>query len=114
MAYIEQIIGNNLKKYRKIKKLTLEKVADKIGINHQNLSKVENGRGFVKAETFEKLCEVLEISPSELVSIESGLPEKIADESAIKPLLHLMINELDDSKANAFYKLALAFLEAAK
>ncbi len=42
MAYIYQIIGRNIKKYRELNKLTLEKLSEKINISYQNLSKIEN------------------------------------------------------------------------
>ncbi len=114
MAYLEQIIGNNLKKYRKARDLTLEKLAEKIDINYQNLSKIENGKGFLTAETFEKLCEALMITPAQLVDIDSNnLPEKI-NQDGIKLLLLQLIRTLDDNKSQALYKLILAFLEAIK
>jgi len=110
MSYIEQIIGNNIKKYRETNSLTLEKLAEKIGISYQNLSKIEHGKSFLKAKTFEKFCEALNITPEQLVSLDGVLPEKT--DGDIKPLLQQIINTLDEKQSKALYKLVLAFLEA--
>ena len=113
MSYIKEIIGNNIKKYRNLKNLTLEKFAEQIGISYQNISKIENGRSFFKSETFEKICEVLEVSPAQLVSVED-LPENINNNDDIKTLLQELIKNFDPEKTKALYKLALAFQEAMK
>ncbi len=112
MSYIQEIIGNNIKKYRNFKHLTLEKLAEKVGISYQNISKIENGRSFFKAETLEKICEVLDVTPAQLVSVED-LPEKVENDN-VKPLLHQFIRNLEPEKVQALYKLVLAFQEATK
>ena len=110
MTYLEKLLGNNIKKYRNAIGLSAEKLAEKVGISRQSLGKIESGEGFVTASTFEKLCEVLEITPSMLVSLDN-LPDKIEDENECKLLLNQIIRELSPKQAQAFYKLALAFLE---
>ena len=111
MSYIQQILGNNVKKYRIAKGLTMEQLAGYVGINYQNLSKIENGRGFVTANTFDALCSALNISPEQLVSINDTLPEKITNNNDTKELLHQIINNLDGKQTKALYKLVLAFFE---
>lgn len=112
MSYIQQIIGNNIRKYRELNKLTLEKLAEKIDISYQNLSKIENGKGFLKADTFEKICSALNISPKHLVALEGALPPVIIEDDDIKPLLMQIINNMDKKKIKAFYNLTLAFINA--
>lgn len=43
--------------------MTIEKLSEKVNISCQNLSKIENGKGFMKADTFEKLCEAAQYYP---------------------------------------------------
>ena len=112
MTYIEQIIGKNVKKYAELNNLTLEKLSEKININYQNLSKIANGKGFLSAKTFEKLCEALKIAPEQLVAL--NLPNEIENENEIKKLLHHFINKLDSKNSKALYKLIQAFHEATK
>lgn len=112
MSYIQQIIGNNIKNLRKSKNLSRELLAEKISISYQYLSQIEAGKNFLKAETFEKLCEALEITPAQLVSIDSDLPLQIDDKDSIKPLLHQIIRNFDSKKAESLYKLITAFIDA--
>ena len=111
MSYIEQILGNSIRKYRKLNNLTLEKLAEKVDITHQNLSNIERGKSFLKAETLEKICKALNVSPCELFCMED-LPEKIKNDDNIKPLLIELIKNFDPQKTQALYKLVLAFQEA--
>lgn len=111
MAYIQQILGNNIKKYREANRISIEQLAAKVGISYQSLSKIERGKGFATAETFEKICESLHLTPEQLFSLEGALPDKIYNEDDIKPFLHQIINNIDNKKANALYKLIQAFLE---
>jgi len=113
MSYIQKIIGNNIRKYRNLKNLTLEKLAEHVGISYQNISKIENGKSFLKSDTLEKICEVLDVTPAQLVSIDE-LPEKLNNDEDIKPLLQQAIKNFNPEKAQALYKIILAFQDAIK
>ena len=62
--------GQNLKKIRKMKHLTQEKLAEMIGVNQRQLTRIEVGRSFVSAETLEKLYFALGVSFSQLFDFE--------------------------------------------
>ena len=47
-----------------------QELADKIGINMQSLSKIERGLNYPAYETLEKIMEVLDVTPNELLSGE--------------------------------------------
>jgi len=111
MSYIQKIFGANVKKYRIKHELTMENLAEKIDINYQNLSKIENGKGFVTADTFEKICDALGVKPEQLLSLNDVLPEKVTIDE-IKPLLHQIVNSLDEKQSKALYKVVLGFIEA--
>jgi len=111
MSYILQILGKNIRKYRKLKGLTLEKLAEKLDITHQNLSNLEHGKNFLKIQTLEKICNALEVSPSALFSVDD-LPENLNNDDNIKPVLIELIKDFDPEKTKALYKLILAFQEA--
>ncbi len=59
-----------LKEYRKLKKMTLEEVAEKCNISWRNLLRIENG-SYKKArfETIQKLIEVLEITDKDILKL---------------------------------------------
>ena len=45
-------------------------LADRIGINMQSLSKIERGLNYPTFDTLEKIMEVLDVTPNELLSGE--------------------------------------------
>jgi transcriptional regulator with XRE-family HTH domain len=63
---IKKTLGEKIKRVRKQRGLTQEKLAELIDIAPRNLSKIEVGACFVTAETLEKLLVALDISTEEL------------------------------------------------
>lgn len=60
-------LGKNIKKYRKLRGLTQEKVAELIELEVRTLSLIETGNNFVTSKTLSKLSDVLQVSPSKLL-----------------------------------------------
>ena len=65
-----RLLGNNIKKYRKLRGYTQESLAEALGMEIKSLSLVETGRGFVSSNTLAKLSDVLGVAPAELFSGE--------------------------------------------
>lgn len=63
---IKKEFGEKIKRIRKKRKLTQEQLAEMIDITPRNLSGIEVGANFVKAETLEKLLAALNITTEEL------------------------------------------------
>ncbi|MBQ8374479.1 MAG: helix-turn-helix transcriptional regulator [Clostridia bacterium] len=63
-------IGNNLKEARKFKRLTQREVAEKLGMTQQQYSRFENGVFELNYNQILFLCELYEITPNELFSME--------------------------------------------
>lgn len=59
---LESKLGDLIKKQRKRKKYTQEKVAEAIGISDKHYSKIEIGKYVPSLQTFFKLLEVLELN----------------------------------------------------
>ena len=60
-------LGNNVQKIRKQKRMTQKELAEAIGINLQNMSKIERGVSSPAFDNFKKIMEVLNVSPNELM-----------------------------------------------
>jgi len=60
-------LGENVKKIRKNVGLKQQELADKIGINLQNLSKIERGINYPTYETLEKIMTTLNVKPNALL-----------------------------------------------
>ena len=55
------------------RKLKLNTVAEQVGITPQNLSVLKSGRArAIRFSTLEKLCEVLECQPGDLLAFETA------------------------------------------
>lgn len=66
-----KVLGDNIKKYRKIKGITQNELAEQAGMEVKSLSLIETGKGFVSAKTLEKLSAILNVSYSDLFNSQN-------------------------------------------
>ncbi|MBO6088556.1 helix-turn-helix transcriptional regulator [bacterium] len=67
-----KILGDNIKKFRKIKGITQNELAELAGIEVKSLSLIETGKGFISAKNLEKLSSILNVSFSDLFSSQNS------------------------------------------
>ena len=60
-------VGNNIKKFRKGKKLTQEELANLISVSPKTISSYENNRNLPNIETLILLSQVLDVSVDEII-----------------------------------------------
>ena len=65
------VFGNNLRRIRKQKELTMKQLAEAVGVKHQSVEKWETGKTMPKGKTLEALLEFLNISANELMYEQS-------------------------------------------
>ena len=63
-----RLIGHNVRKYRKLAKLTQEELAEKTGLDRKFLSEVENAKKNLTVGSLSKIAQALEVEVSELFS----------------------------------------------
>ena len=90
MSNLKQKLGLNIQKYRKLKGLTQEKLAELLEMDTPNLSNIERGKNFMTSSTLEKFIEVLEISEKELFDFQ-----KIEKKESIEDLKKNITKTLD-------------------
>ena len=61
-------LGLRIRTYRKSKKITIEEIAYKAGIDAQNLRKYELGKQEMRISMLKRIADAFEISVSELVN----------------------------------------------
>lgn len=71
MSYLKKALGENIKRYRKLHKLTQEHLAELVEIDQRQLARIEAGESFATAETIEKISEKLNISINHLFNIQN-------------------------------------------
>jgi len=57
----KSVIGKKIRQFRKLKKMTQFELAEKIGLNEKQISRIEMGLNYPTYTTFVKLIEVLDI-----------------------------------------------------
>ena len=63
---IQQMLGENVRRYRKSRNLTQEQLSEKLGISQKHLSIIETGTQFASASLIARISSVLEVSPGDL------------------------------------------------
>ena len=67
-------IGANIKRIRKEKKISMDKMAMELGVSISTLYRYEDSSiQKIPVKVFDKMCEVLGVSPAELMGNESNL-----------------------------------------
>lgn len=73
---MNKIVGNNLKTLRKAKNMSQEEVADYLNISQSAYARMERGESTSWAIHFNRICQIFERSPEELVNKELCLDKK--------------------------------------
>lgn len=101
---LKKKFGKKIKYYRELNGLTQEQLAELIDINCRSLSFIERGVNFVKADTIEKICAALNVSPKQLFDFEYST-KPVED---IKQELHEILDN-NEEKINDIYKIVKGF-----
>ncbi len=100
MIYVGYEIGPRLRKYREAQNLNQKEFAKLIGVSNSRVSNWEQGLNRPDVDTLSKICEVLKVSPSELLDIKLSTDELNEEERRViieyrkKPQLQLAVNIL--------------------
>lgn len=95
---IKKELGEKIKRVRKKNKLTQEQLAEKINISPNNLSAIELGTYFVKAETLEKILKALNITAEDLFA-----NDHIKDEKTLIKEINKNLKTLENNKTKLEY-----------
>ena len=67
---VKKLLGKRIQELRIAKNLTQGELADKIDLAERNVSKIECGENFVRAQTLAKLAKALNVKIAELFEFE--------------------------------------------
>lgn len=105
MSEIKKKLGRKIKYFRELKGLTQEELAEKLDFNCRSLSFIECGTNFVTADTLDKLCKTLEVTPKQLFDFEYNYKEPEDIKQEINSLI-----ENNSDKITDIYKILRGFL----
>lgn len=58
---LKKLFGQNLQKYRKLRRFTQEALAEKVGVDATSISSIETGKFFPTADNLQKIANALNI-----------------------------------------------------
>ncbi|MBO5016358.1 MAG: helix-turn-helix transcriptional regulator [Bacteroidaceae bacterium] len=105
---LQYIIGNNLRRCRKVQNFTREQLAEKVGISTTFYANLESGNKMMSLVTLQKMAEVLHVSTDSLLhsddtdgkakNIDLLLRDQSPDNLAIiEQLVRVCVNELPNN-----------------
>ena len=96
-------LGQRIKDLRKIKGLSQEVFAEKIGIATKTLSSIETGNAFMTSQTLEEILEILDITPNGIFTF----PEQMTNDDMYSYILKkLEFVKNDKERLKIFYNFA--------
>ena len=104
MLSLKQKLGIRIKKLRKMKGYSQEKLAEIINMDTPNLSNIECGKRFMTAETLEKLANALNVTERELFDFSDVSPQKY-----IRPDIDNILNTLKENELKFFLDILMSF-----
>ena len=76
MDSINDIARNNIKRYRKLRKMTQKALAEALDVTHSSVSAWEIGKNSIDMERLNQICQVLNVGLSEILA-DGGDTEQI-------------------------------------
>lgn len=76
MSSGNKVFGKRIKELRERKKLTQEKLAEKVGLDLQTISRIETGYYFTSFENLEKLADALDVTIADLFNFGHVKPKE--------------------------------------
>lgn len=73
---LKKNFGKNVQKYRKLNKLTQEKLAELVGVDATSISSIETGKYFPTADNLSKIALALNINIADLFCFENLNPNE--------------------------------------
>lgn len=104
MINIKKILGANIRDLRESLSLSQDSFGEKIGLSGKTISQIETGKYFTTSENIQEICNVYNINPSLLFSINpmdirniSGEKEEVIND------INILLSSLDEEKIESVY-----------
>ncbi len=91
MEPINEVVRENIKKYRKLRKMTQKELAETLDVTHSSVSAWEIGKNSIDMSRLNEICTVLDVSIAEIRE-EDVDDEKIKIEEENKKIMETINN----------------------
>lgn len=103
---IKKNFGRNIKKLRKAKGLTQEQLAEKLNLQLQTISFIENGRTFVSSEVIADFADYFGVEP--YVLFMPSFKENTDKEANLKKDINSLLFNFNEKKLKSIYNIIIA------
>lgn len=86
--------NNRVREIRKQRKLTLEELAQKLGVSYSAVQKVEVGTADLDTKWMRKLAEVLQVKPYELLPPDMQPPAMAQEKDIIEEVITMVLTHI--------------------
>ena len=97
MTQVQECLINNIKKYRKLRHLTQEQLAEKTNSSTNYIGTIETGKKFPSLNMIERIAEALEISSLLLFQSENTDYKSFNKNEIKKIIIENLSNSIDKS-----------------
>lgn len=102
MQTSKELLGARIREVRKLRHLSQERLAEKVGVEPKQISRIEGGKSAPSLDTLEAIAKHLQVEMKDLFDFQHLLPEERVEDQVLR-LLGMM-----DEKAK---KLAVRLLD---
>lgn len=103
MKTTRQLLGARIKEIRKLREISQEQLAEKVGLDSKFISKIEVGRSSPSLETIENIARALEVEIRDLFEFMHLQLEEITAER-----IYGILSEMDERTSKVIYKMLRA------
>lgn len=89
MQTAKELLGMRVREVRKLRGLSQEKLAEKVGVDPKQISRIEGGKSAPSFETLEAIARSLQVEMKDILDFQHLVAEKSIEDQALK-LLGLM------------------------
>ncbi|WP_136513732.1 helix-turn-helix domain-containing protein [Geomonas edaphica] len=92
MQTAKQLLGFRIREVRKLRGLSQEKLAEKVGVDPKQISRIEGGKSAPSLDTLEAIAKHLQVEMKDLFDFQHLVPEVSIEDQALR-LLGMMDEE---------------------
>ena len=92
MQTAKELLGMRIREVRKARQLSQEKLAEKVGVDPKQISRIEGGKSAPSLDTLESIAKHLLVEIKDLFDFQHLVPEESIEDQAVR-LLGMMDEE---------------------
>ena len=92
MQTAKELLGMRIREVRKLRGLSQERLAEKVGVEPKQISRIEGGKSAPSLDTLEAIAKNLQVEMKDLLDFQHLVAEERIEDQAVR-LLGLMDNE---------------------